>query len=134
MWAYTPMMPGLVDLASDGMVVYDCMDELAAFAFAPPDMARREADLAERARLIFAGGASLFEARRHLGPKVRLAPSGVEYERFARARSLPRHPLAAPLPRPVCGYVGAIDERIDLDVLVALAGPRKRASSWSVPS
>jgi len=88
-WLYTPLMAPLEGLASDGMVVYDCMDELAGFAFAPAAMATREADLTARARLVFAGGKSLYEARRAAGgAKVRLYPSGVEFEHFARARAL----------------------------------------------
>jgi glycosyltransferase involved in cell wall biosynthesis len=124
-WLYTPLMAPLEGLASDGMVVYDCMDELAGFAFAPAAMATREADLTARARLVFAGGKSLYEARRAAGgAKVRLYPSGVEFEHFARARTLPRHPLAAHLEPPVCGYIGAIDERIDFALVEALAARR----------
>jgi UDP-galactopyranose mutase len=121
-WLYTPMMNALAESFPLAPVVYDCMDDLAAFAFAPPAMRERERALLARAGLIFAGGRSLYEKRRALGAKVRLYPSGVEFEHFAAARSLPPHPLLLNLPHPICGYVGAIDERIDFAAVEALAG------------
>jgi glycosyltransferase involved in cell wall biosynthesis len=118
-WLYTPLMSPLADAFPDASVVYDCMDELAAFDFAPVGMRERERELAERATLVFCGGASLFAARRALGSKVRLFPSGVEFDHFAAAAQ--PHPLFAGLPKPIFGYVGVIDERLDIDAIVALA-------------
>ena len=37
------------------------------------------------------------------------------------ARALPPHPLFVNLPHPICGYVGAIDERLDFAAITALA-------------
>jgi glycosyltransferase involved in cell wall biosynthesis len=121
LWLYTPMMNELFAAFSEAPVVFDCMDELSAFAFAPPDLALRERDLLERARLVFAGGRSLYERRRRFGNKVRLYPSGVEFDHFARATGIAPHPLCVPLAHPIAGYTGVIDERIDIGVLEALA-------------
>ena len=118
-WLYTPMMLPLADAFADASVVYDCMDELAAFAFAPQGMREREADLMARAALVFCGGASLYESRRAAGSRVRLVTSGVEYDHFARAAA--PHALFAGLAKPVFGYAGVIDERIDVPTLEALA-------------
>lgn len=120
-WLYTPMLLRLADAFPGAPLVYDCMDELAAFRFAPPQMREREAELLARAGLVFTGGRSLFERRRALGPKVRLYPSGVEFEHFARARSIVPHPLYHRLVTPIYGYFGVIDERIDYAILTALA-------------
>jgi glycosyltransferase involved in cell wall biosynthesis len=118
-WLYTPMMQALADAFPDASVVYDCMDELAAFDFAPAAMRERERQLLARATLVFCGGPSLYAARRDLGPQVRLFASGVEFEHF-NAPVAP-HPLFAALGRPVFGYAGVIDERIDVPSLDALA-------------
>lgn len=119
-WLYTPMMLEIAD-AFGGPLVYDCMDDLAAFDFAPQGIRERERVLLERADLVFAGGRSLYLARAHYGEKVKLYPSGVEYERFSVAPSLRPHPIVAELTGPVYGYIGVIDERIDYDILAALA-------------
>ena len=120
-WLYTPMMLELADAFAGSPLVFDCMDELSAFAFAPAALLEREAALLERADAIFTGGRSLFERRRVLGERVKLYSSGVEFEHFASARTLEPHPLLAALPAPVCGYVGVVDERIEIACIEALA-------------
>jgi UDP-galactopyranose mutase len=51
---------------------------------------------------------------------VHLYPSGVDFERFAGAQTTAPHALFALLDRPVFGYFGVIDERIDLAILAEL--------------
>jgi UDP-galactopyranose mutase len=118
-WLYTPLAEPLAEAFPGAPVVYDRMDDLAAFALAPGGLARREESVLDRAALVFAGGRSLYERVQHLGPKVRLFASGVEFEHFADPRA--PHPLYAGLGSPVCGYAGVIDERIDFAALAALA-------------
>ena len=118
-WLYTPMLLPLADAFPAGPLVYDVMDELAQFDFAPATMAEQDRMLLERADLVFAGGRSLYARRAGFGAKVRCEPSGVELERFA-ADTAP-HPLPAQLRGPVFGYVGVIDERIDVELVGALA-------------
>ena len=121
LWFYQPMMSAVADRFPAAPVVYDCMDELADFDFAPPDLGRRERALQERALAVFAGGRSLFERRNYLGDKISLFASGVDFEHFASAATLPRPQMLASLARPVCVYAGAIDERIDFAFIEALA-------------
>jgi len=118
-WLYTPMMSELIDVFNAAPVVYDVMDDLANFDFAPPGMRERERDLLERADVVFAGGRTLYEHRREHGSKVHLHPSGVELDRFAA--DVGPHPLAAMLRAPVMAYVGVIDERLDYALIAALA-------------
>lgn len=120
-WLYTPMMLELAEAFGDAPLVFDCMDDLASFAFAPPEMRARERTLLARAGLIFAGGRSLFEKHSEAGQRLKLYASGVEFDRFAAARTAAPHPLFAPLAGPIFGYAGVIDERLDLDVVRALA-------------
>ncbi|GAC1493331.1 MAG: glycosyltransferase family 1 protein [Vulcanimicrobiaceae bacterium] len=121
LWLYTPMMLPLTEAAPQASLAYDCMDELAAFDFAPPSLRAREADLLARAGTVFCGGRSLFASRRHVGERAILEPSGVEFDHFASARARAPHALLANLPHPICGYVGVIDERIDIGLVEALA-------------
>ena len=69
-----PLLARLRPLA----VVYDCMDELSAFAGAPPQLREREAQLMQRADLVLTGGPSLYEAKRHLHANVLCLPSSVD--------------------------------------------------------
>jgi UDP-galactopyranose mutase len=118
-WLYTPMMLELADAFEAEPLVFDCMDELAAFDFAPAGIAERDHLLLARADVVFTGGRSLYERRKAAGAKVKCYPSGVEIDRFSA--DVTPHPLPAALERPVFGYVGVIDERIDLALVTALA-------------
>ena len=125
-WYYTPMMLAFSrDVAAD-CTVYDCMDELSAFRFAPPALHALEAELMAAADLVFTGGHSLYEAKRTRHPDVRPFPSSVDVEHFARARvSEPgRRPGSARL-----GFYGVIDERMDLGLVAHLAAARP---DWTI--
>lgn len=126
LWYYTPMALGAEPAGlTPALVVADVMDELANFLGAPPDLKRREAALLARANLVFAGGPSLYASRRERHPAVYCFPSGVEPAHFAQAAGgaqLP--PELATLPRPVLGFYGVLDERLDLTLIDALAHAR----------
>lgn len=119
-WYYTPMMLAFSRDVKAGCTVYDCMDELSAFRFAPPELLALETELLEAADLVFTGGYSLFEAKRERHDDVRPFPSSVDVPHFARARV---HTLPADA-APRLGFYGVIDERMDLDLLRHLAEAR----------
>jgi UDP-galactopyranose mutase len=118
-WYYTPMMLAFSRQLHAAVTVYDCMDELSAFRFAPPELLVLEEELLAAADLVFTGGYSLYEAKRDRHPAVRPFPSSVDVEHFARARAALRHEGA-----PRLGFYGVIDERMDLDLVAALADAR----------
>jgi UDP-galactopyranose mutase len=125
LWYYTPMALPFTRHLRSSLVVYDCMDELSAFRGAPPALLGLERELLERADVVFTGGVSLYEAKRRLHPNVHAAPSSVEVEHFARARTLRQEPAdQAALPHPRLGFYGVIDERMDLDLLAGVADAR----------
>jgi len=125
LWFYTPMALPWAGHLTPLATVYDCMDELSAFRNAPVDMQRLEQELFAKADVVFTGGQSLYDAKRHQHPSVRLFPSSVDVQHFARART----PLCEPtdqagIPGPRIGYYGVIDERMDLDLLAGIAEAR----------
>ena len=122
LWYYTPMAVAFTRDLRPRAVVYDCMDELSAFAGAPADMQQREEELLAKADVVFTGGQTLFESKRHSHPNVHAFPSSVDVEHFARARVPQRDPAdQAQIPRPRLGFFGVVDERMDLTLLRQLA-------------
>ena len=120
-WYYTPMALDYAGHLEPDLCIYDCMDELAAFKGAPSGLIEREDRLFAAADLVFVGGYSLYEAKRHRHARTFAFPSSVEAEHFRQARrNLPDPADQATIPRPRIGFFGVIDERMDL-ALVARA-------------
>jgi UDP-galactopyranose mutase len=130
-WHYSPMAEPLSRGIDARAVIYDCMDELSSFRFAPPGLGALEQSLLARADLVFTGGQSLYQAKRHQHPAVHAFPSGVEAEHFRRARSVPAPPIPDDMPvgQPRLMYVGVLDERINMRLIDAVAAARP---DWSV--
>jgi UDP-galactopyranose mutase len=125
LWYYTPMGLPFSKHLSAATVVYDCMDELSAFAEAPAALKTNEAELFRIADVVFTGGHSLYEAKRRRHPRVFAFPSSVDVGHFARARRFSRDPSdQADIPHPRLGFFGVIDERMDYDLLAGVAAAR----------
>jgi UDP-galactopyranose mutase len=128
-WYYTPMMLTFSrDLDAD-LTVFDAMDELSKFKFAPEHLLELEQELIDKADVVFTGGSSLFEAKKHRHPSVHCFPSSVDRAHFAKARSALFDPAdQEDLPRPRLGFYGVIDERFDTELLDKVAEMRP---DWS---
>ena len=124
-WYYTPMALGYARHLSTSAIVFDCMDELSAFKNAPPALLANEAELLGRADLVFTGGQSLYEAKRGRSRRVFAFPSSVDVPHFAAARGIKEEPAdQKDIPHPRLGFFGVVDERMDLDLLRAIATSR----------
>ncbi len=125
-WFYTPQALHFARDFAPRAIVYDCMDELSHFKFAPAELLDLEAELLRRADVVFTGGPSLYAAKRHRHHNIHLFPSSVDTAHFQRATDdgLPVHPATAAVPAPRLGFYGVIDERIDLALLDGVAAAR----------
>jgi glycosyltransferase involved in cell wall biosynthesis len=121
-WYYTPMALGKSRQFTPKLIVYDCMDELAAFKFAPPALREREQELFSKADLVFTGGHTLYESKREQHPDAHPFPSSIDKAHFGQARG----PLAEPadqagIAHPRIGFFGVVDERLDIELLRELS-------------
>jgi len=125
LWYYTPMALEFTAHLQPEAIVYDCMDELSAFANAPAELRRRELELLDRASIVFTGGQSLYEAKRGSHANIHPFPSSVDVAHFAQARRVNTDPAdQASIPHPRLGFFGVIDERMDLELLAGVAAAR----------
>ncbi len=124
-WYYTPMSLLVSDSFDPKLVIYDCMDELSAFKFAPAGLKESETRLFKKADLVFTGGHSLYEAKKNNHSQIYPFPSSIDKQHFQQARSItsdPQDQLSIPHPR--FGFYGVIDERMNLDMLATVAQQR----------
>ncbi|AHJ99147.1 glycosyltransferase family 1 protein [Hymenobacter swuensis] len=121
-WYYTPMALGKSRFFRPALTVYDCMDELAAFKFAPPTLREREQELFEKADLVFTGGHTLYEAKRQQHSDAHPFPSSIDKAHFGQARQeIPEPQDQAGIAHPRVGFFGVVDERLDIELLRQLA-------------
>jgi UDP-galactopyranose mutase len=128
-WYYTPMMLTFSrDLDAD-LTIFDAMDELSKFKFAPTHLLELEQELIDKADIVFTGGSSLYEAKKDRHPSVHCFPSSVDRCHFAKARARQFDPAdQEDLPKPRLGFYGVIDERFDTELLAQVAEMRP---DWS---
>ena len=124
-WFYTPMALPLLQGFDPALVIYDCMDELAAFKNAPKQLLQRESALLNIADLVFTGGPSLYQSKRERHANAHCFSSSVDAKHFQKAldRSY-SHPEQEQLARPRLGFYGVIDERFDTDLIKQVAESR----------
>jgi len=128
-WYYTPMMLPFSRAIDADVTVYDAMDELSKFKFAPERLLDLEQELIDRADIVFTGGLSLYEAKKDRHERVHCFPSSVDRAHFCKARARLFDPAdQEDLPRPRLGFYGVIDERFDAALLDAAAAMRP---DWS---
>ncbi|WP_165585668.1 glycosyltransferase [Roseococcus sp. SYP-B2431] len=97
--------------------VYDCAGEPSA------EGRHFEAGLMQTADLVFTGGLGLHDERRH--PNIHFFPDGIDVEHLETARAgLPEPEDQIGLGRPLIGRFGAVDDRLDLDLLAGIAALR----------
>lgn len=124
-WYYTPMAIAFTYDFECDLCVYDNMDELSLFRGASQELLDLESDLFARSDIVFTGGMSLYEAKRRRHRNVYPFPSSIEFNHFAKARSMRQEPEdQVSLARPRLGFFGVIDERMDLDLVADVADRR----------
>jgi glycosyltransferase involved in cell wall biosynthesis len=132
MWYYSPMDSAwsLGHFENRG-VVYDCMDELSQFTGAPRALVMNEARLMEYADVVFTGGYNLGAKKKQQHDNVHIFGCGVEFEHFSQAQNpntaIP--PDVDFIARPILGFFGVVDERVDYGLLGEVARLRP---DWSI--
>ncbi len=121
-WFYTPMALKYARHLKPKLCVYDCMDQLSHFKGASREIPLLEQELFRKADVVFTGGQSLYESKSDLHHDVHAFPSSVDVPHFAEARKGLVDPQdQADIAGPRIGYLGVIDERIDIELIEAVA-------------
>jgi glycosyltransferase involved in cell wall biosynthesis len=121
-WYYTPMALEISREYNPGLVIFDCMDELSAFKFAPESLKALERELLNKADIVFTGGNSLYQAKKHQHHNIHPFPSSIDVEHFKNAREITTSPADQLIStRPKLGFYGVIDERFDIDLIKGIA-------------
>ncbi len=124
-WYYTPMALQFTDHLTPQTVIYDSMDELSAFRFAPPQLLELENELFRKADVVFTGGNSLYQAKKNRHHNIHAIPSSIDKAHFGLARNIQHDPedqISIGFPR--LGFFGVVDERFDIELLREVSAKR----------
>jgi glycosyltransferase involved in cell wall biosynthesis len=132
LWAYAPQAEDLVVELDPSLLIYHCVDDLAAQKGVDAAGFREaEARFAGRADLVIASAPALAERMRTLNPNVLYAPNVADTPTFATALDPgPVDAAIGTLPRPRLVFCGAIvATKLDVELIAEVARLRP---GWSV--
>ncbi|HEY7831452.1 MAG TPA: glycosyltransferase [Solirubrobacteraceae bacterium] len=131
LWAYVPQAETLIEHLQPELVVYHCVDDIAAQeGIDGASFRAAEQRFAARADLVLASAPSLAERMRELSSNVMEAPNVADTDLFASALQLgPIDAALEALPQPRVVFTGAVvTTKLDLPLMVSLAQARPE---WS---
>ena len=135
LWLFLPDMEVFIGHFHEKLVIYHIVDEYSGYRGVSdawrPVLQQMERQLARRADLLFVTSPTLLERKRSLNRRIYLVPNGVDYEVFAavvKNGGRPPHDVRG-IPSPIAGYVGAVNDKVDLPLLIQLA---RGCPDWSL--
>ena len=131
LWTYLHTSCHLLGQLNEVMRVYDCVDEHSAYAgFNPRLVKARERQLLQGCDMVFCTARGLYESKQPYSERIFLSPNAADIEHF-RSADEAQTPIADELqhlPGPILGFVGAIKEWIDLDLILYASRSIKQGS------
>jgi len=151
LWLLSPDQGDMIGQWHEKLVVYHVVDDYTAYEVGVAGaqrlawLRRLDESMTRRADLVLCTDEALCRRKEALNPHCAFVPNGVAWQAFQRALAEPLPPIFADLPRPIIGYVGVINDKIDLALLrrvaaafphgtLLLVGPvalRAHAGQWS---
>lgn len=127
-WTYNPLFGALAAEVDASVLVYHCVDDLAAAPLLPSGaIEEAEAELAAAADVVFVTSTALERRLRRANPQaIHYLPNVADYDHFSRARMpgpIPDELAAIPAPR--IGFVGALSPyKVDFGLIGGVAQAR----------
>jgi glycosyltransferase involved in cell wall biosynthesis len=130
LWVYQPEYEKYTGWFGEKLVVYDCVDEYAAFPAyknRKNKISETEKRLMRKADLVITSSEGLFRSKKPFNARTYLVNNVGDFAHFARAFTddLPRPEDIKKIRKPVIGFVGALDDyKVDLELLDRVAEDR----------
>lgn len=125
LWTYTPHSADLFGKLGESLIVYECVDEFSAAKglVHGPTLEKLERAVIQKAAGVIVTAPGLFDSKRPWAKRIETVPNGVDVDHFAQASrpdTVPA-PAVSALPKPVIGYIGAIQYWVDFDLIAHAA-------------
>ncbi len=135
LWVYDPMLAFAVGTFQEKLVVYHVIDNYDEYFHSDAPrlrslMIRNHRAVLDRAHVVFAVSEALHRRCLAFNSNAHFVPNGVNYPLFKETMRSGRLPDdVVRIPRPIVGYIGVIQPRIDFPLLEQIAATRP---DWSL--
>lgn len=125
-WTYMPNSADLTDKFPDQkLLIYDCVDEHTEYTglINKALVTQMERELMKQCNLVFVTAQGLYKSKKDFAQEMYFLPNAANVEHFMKAQDpatvIPED--IASVPGPIVGFVGVIQDWIDLDLVKAAA-------------
>ncbi|MDP8225424.1 MAG: glycosyltransferase [Candidatus Lernaella stagnicola] len=120
-WCYPPTAQPFLTQIDSAVSCYDCVDEYSAFPGAWAIVTRKmEQRLLKSVDAVFTTAQSLFEAKRPYNKHTYFVPNVADFGHFHKATTAKPIGRIRNIKRPVIGFVGAVNYKLDGELLATL--------------
>lgn len=122
LWLWEPHRHYLIGELGERFSIYDVIDEYSELLGPADVILEQEKEMFAKVDLVFCGTDSLFQARKDKHSHIYFIPGGVDYQLFANVdtNKMPKE-LKDIIKHPLIGFYGMLDQRVDVELLKALA-------------
>lgn len=132
-WTYMPNSYELINQLDFHSLIYDCVDEHSEYkGFIKKEaILDMERALIEKCDVVFVTTKGLHDSKSKYNKNTYLIPNGANFQLFneVQNKNLQENEEVSQIPKPIVGFIGVIQEWIDLDLIYKMA---KENSDWSV--
>ena len=129
LWIYPPWDGPYLDLLKPSLSCYDCVDEYSAMPGAWIQATRRmERQMLEKVDLVITTARSLFEDKVRYNRNTHFIPNVADFEHFHKATKVKPSTELKEIGRPIIGFVGALNYKLNEKLLERLFAVRP---DWS---
>lgn len=132
LWLYQPEHTFFIGKMRECCTVYHCIDEFTVGTRGRKKniITKLEQALLRQAEIVFANSLLTYQNKKVFNPHTYRIPSGADVAHFGQVLDHePIHPNIAALPQPRIGFIGNINEKIDILLLAKIA---QAYSTWSL--
>lgn len=121
LWVYTPTGAPYLNTLTPVLSCYDCVDEYSAFPGAwITKTLRMEGQLLGNVDAVFTTAKTLYEEKSKKNPNTHFIPNVGDFDHFSKALTMKPNRHISTVKKPVIGFVGALNYKLDNDLLEEL--------------
>lgn len=128
LWFYNIRMGNLIGKMNECLIIYDCVDEHSAFSGSSNKDRKQELKIIELSDIIFTSSDKLYTSRSILSDSVYLVKNAADTKHFLKCTNSSESEGNLSIQKPIVGYVGAIHDWVDLELISFLARSRPEIS------